>query len=350
MIRFILKFVVYISLLAGANTYALILMPPGWQNPEYFQNLREFRKHYQSGTNTLFFGSSRTQRNVDPVLFDSLNAQHNLYTRSYVLASSAILLNEQFFLIDQFLEDEKSIDEVRYLFLELDDEIAILSDFRQTARGAYYINVSNIGGMIKQILTSNVSLTIKIAQCYYYLSEMLRYRMYIGLGRERLQRYFGKQRQRLATSANRGYRPLSTTFPEYQRAPLLREKHELLLRDTAYIGRQFKIRETIFNEHRTNLHNPVVLLKYEQFIAEMKLRNVYVICVLPIKRIVTPELVSLYYALPENHKINLTGHPDIEQLNYVKYWFDPGHLNIAGARVYTRLLADEFEALIAQEN
>ncbi len=341
--RFILKMIAYLILIMSINSAVETMMPYAWENSQYSDNLRYFESNWQSSTNTLFFGSSRTFTNVDPVAFDSLNSLNGIYTRSYVLASSAAFFNEQSYFLENFFKNNKSTLNLDYVFLELDDNISIDSENLYSGRSAHYINASNLFPILRQIVISRRPLNYKIRQCFYFITSMLRHKAYMGYARKRVKRLLDRRsKDKLLQMSNKGFRPLNVSSDAYQSSQRLQQVREELLRDTNYIHRNFDTFDSLFHQTPGDIYNPLVLKKYKDFISKMKMRGVHVICLLPMRRHVTLELISLYRAIPDDHKIDMKVKHESKSLKAVKYWFDRGHLNADGARIYTRLLADEF--------
>ncbi|HLF62367.1 MAG TPA: hypothetical protein VI603_01345 [Saprospiraceae bacterium] len=342
--RFIFKTLFFIVLLIVLNVQTKRILPFGWENTEYFAKMEHFRKTYQAGTNTLFFGSSRTLRHIDPVVFDSLNALRGIYTHSYNMASSAVFFNEQFYLFDYFFHDSSSTQDLEYLFLELDDLVIMADIFIGTTRGAYYVNASNLEKISTQIVLSPIPLNEKIAQIYYHLAGMIANDCHIGLGGEMLKHLLSRPRPPMPRPAARmGYTPIDTIFYEFRHTKNWQERRQELEKDTQIVHRLFERRASLYRHPvLTDLYNPLVLATYQDFIAAMQQRGVHVICILPMRGVVEPALISLYQALPDQHKINMTAHPDIEKLKAVKFWFDTGHLSLYGSRIYTELTSDAF--------
>lgn len=348
--RFILKVIVFGIALIVLNTWAIQIMPYGWENTEFYRNLTEFKKQHQSGTNTLFFGSSRTLRNVDPVAFDGLNALNGIHTQSYVLASSAVMHNEQFYLMREFFADKTAYQDLKYLFIELDEDIPITEESLNTVRGSYFIEVRDLFRYLRQISHLQQSWSFKLEQSYFYTSMMLRHHLYLGHGTT-LLKYLGGKRDKppISTHARKGYKPLSPEFPEYQRSSRLRDDREKLLRDTLQVQRNFQRMDSLYHSALPpDLYNPVILETYITFITEMQARGVHVICLIPLRKVASPSLINLSRRLPSAHVINMTVHPDIVRLKAAKYWFDPGHLRIEGSRIYTRLLGESFASLMRE--
>lgn len=128
----------------------------------------------------------------------------------------------------------------------------------------------------------------------------------------------------------------------------LQLRRAVFLLDTQFIRHAFAYIDSMHqNPIQQGMYNPRVYNTYVEFITRMEKLGVHVICIVPMRRKITAELLSLYQALPEGHKIDMSAHPDIDLLGTARYWFDGGHLNSDGAEIYTRLLAESF-ANIAQ--
>jgi hypothetical protein len=284
---------------------------------------------------------------VDPVVFDSINALAGIHTRSYNTASSAVFFNEQCYLLDKYVLDDTLLKEVKHLIIELDDDVTILPLNIYTSRGSYYIRLSTLPVILKQIVVSNLTFGEKFSQCYYHIASLIRYSLHMGHGRQRLQGLlFGfPVRASHDESGNNGFMPQGIHLSQYATTGW-KERHELLMRDTMQIHRSCATFDSL-SQHKmpSDIYNPVVLKRYLRFLTKMRERDITVIYLIPARRVISPQLVSLYNALPEGHKINMIASQHFKTLCAARYWFDSGHLNERGATIYSRLIAYEFQAL-----
>ena len=350
--HFILKLILISIVVCVANYWLAGFRPDGWENIEFYSKHKTFLEQYQDGTNSLFFGSSRMLRHLDPVIFDSVNAIKGIPTNSYVLATNAAFFNEQCYLLDRFFADPASSSNLDYVFLELDDIITIYPEMLFSTQGSYYIQPDNLSRIIRQIRASKESTRRKIAQISSHVISMVRHHLYMGHGRQNLEMlsFSRSQKEHHPTLARKGYAPIDTTFPEFRMSLNWQERNALLMLDTMRIHTMFHKLDTLYSQPLPgDIHNPIVLERYLSFIRSMEERGVHVTCILPMRVSVSRELVSLYNALPERHRINMSGHPDITTLKATKYWFDNGHLNLQGSRTYSVLVADAFAEMMASE-
>lgn len=346
---FLAKTAVFIILLVIINRSTTAFLPAGWENDSYYKRRADFLKNYANTCNTLFFGSSRTFAHIDPMLYDSLNFQSGLHTNSFILASGSEFFNEMVWHIHNIFNNPSAPQKVEYLFIELDNLVTLTEVNLYTPRASYYITPKSTFTFVKRIWAERISVGDRITQTLYYLSSCLVNLTQSGYGRRKIECLIPAHPDDTPEIHEpvRGYVGLNTDLPQF-RLTDLQKRHQDFMRDTTIIQRIFKsIEDADRVSSNRRILNPEVLRTCLDLITEFQARGIHVVYVLPIRSWMTSSLKSLYRALPDKHKIDMSKTAStIPQLRYAAYWFDGGHLNDKGSRLYTNAFAEEVAGTI----
>ncbi len=345
--RFVLKVLLFVFLVAGMNRATGLLMFNGWKNPNYYLKEDEFFKHYAADCNVLFFGSSRTFRQIDPVLFDSLNALDGQHTNSYMLASSASALNETLVHINEVLNAPRTPSHLKCLVVEVDDRVYVPKDNLYTPRASCFITWNTLTPFLTRVYAEDGPLWYKISQTGYYISSWLIDAAQLGYGSEKVRGSieYDASHKSYEWMQRQGHTALNYDLPKY-RSGSFYTRHQLLMQDTAFTQLNcMRIKNLEAGCPHPGNYNPAVLAAYTQLAAQLAKRGVETLFVLPLRGGLSPKLKCLFEALPES-KIDMASRAiKIPELHYTHYWFDRGHLNSDGVKLYTDAFARAWQEL-----
>ena len=129
------------ALLIVAVGVLLILnssIPDHYGNPQYSLKRKYFFNH-QDRYNTVFLGSSRSFRNLNPKIFDNLQEGS---TQSFNLGTVGTRNPEMYFLAERFIEELDS-GKLKYLFIEM---LPLFTEFttHEDARYTYYLDEAEV--------------------------------------------------------------------------------------------------------------------------------------------------------------------------------------------------------------
>ncbi len=346
--RFLLKTLVFVIVLVTINRSLGLLFSKGWENPIYFKKREVFLNDYAAHCNTIFYGSSRTYSHIDPVMFDSLNALSALHTDSYMLGTSSVFFNELLYQIDALFKDSRAPKNLKYLFVELDDYLRLTERNLYTPRASYYITPHTIVRFLRTFYADEPNVKSILKQTTYYLSSMVVNFAQSGFGRSKLDQLINPllEPQEDSWILRRGHFALSIDRPEHRQSGYI-ERYNALRADTTALQKALDLIKSLDSGiNRQSSINPLVLNGYRNLISDFKSRGVHVVVVLPMRNGVDGKLKTLYDALPEGHKIDMSSvATQIPELHTMSQWFDIGHLNIHGVRFYTQSFAQEVQKL-----
>ena len=264
-------------------------LPFYWGNDEMRQKIPKILDD-EANYDCLFFGSSKTMRHIDPVLFDSITGY-----QSYNMGGSAIFFLETHYLLEHFLE--KNPDENLKIFLQRTTPKSIDTKNFHTTRSKYCMDFKR--------MKMGVAYYWKLGeykQVYRHFISFLENKLCIGELRA-IKRYHDKRLIKLPKSVMNEQRGFYSTT---QRFALKKSKYMRRVRKEYENSKQFK----------ENLP-----------ISEDK-KKVSIERLLPKKiNLDTPQKTIELFKI---HPIKLE----------VKYNFDRGHFNIEGAEIFTRKVGE----------
>jgi len=350
----IIRILIYFCLIALLTRMTGLLLPDGWENLQYSTKKEQFLTDYLHDCNTLFMGSSRTYAHVDPIVFDSLNALAGVYTNSYVLANSASFFVENILQIKALFSDELNGSGIKYLILELDDQVTLELANLYKPRKTYFVTWRTLRSNLSFLWQAPIPQIAKLVQSGYYLNSCIVTMTEFGYGTEKLRLVFERitgKKDIAWMIARKGHRALDYRLPRYQEGTY-KSRHDKLLADTTIIQKNFDvIMDGVHEDSTSYVCNTEVLKAYLELADVLGAQGVRVTFVLPIRGYVRPDLLALFQALPDGSKINMGAvAAGIPALHYAAQWFDPGHLSQQGVQLYTPALSSEWIHLIKNQD
>jgi hypothetical protein len=346
MSSFVFKVSIYFITVAALCRITGALLADGWEDHEYYTKEGYFLANEVASCNTLFFGSSRTFSQVDPIIFDSVTGVDGVYTHSFVLAESSTFVNESLYQIEELISQKLHDSGIRTVFVEVDDFVSILEGARFKPDAIFYISWSTILPIMKRIWAAPRGITKKMKDSSIHIVAFLVAATEFGYGTAKLMEL---KRSFISDSdtiwlARKGHRPLDNEFLAFNQGNFLR-RHAQLLADTTCIDSIYKsIARASTTDHD---HNTEVAHAYTSLAKQLSTRGIQLVYVLPMQGRISPPVKALYQALPGEFKIDMTNvAATIPELHQANYWFDPGHLNIHGTKLYTQALAREWVKLL----
>jgi hypothetical protein len=292
----------------------------------------------------VFIGSSRTHRQINPYITDSVYNSKNSFEKikSFNLGSPATFCPESYYIAENLLNKIKKEDNwnIKYVVIEMNDIFPVSLKNLKSPRSYYWLNFKNYNLIYSHTMALNKSLlgkAITISINFTAFSLNL-----VNWG------HFGKKliysdNEHITKIANKkGYLSLED---EFNLSRNIKEKEDVfrkrknLLKDTSVLSiRANQSIKNFYSNERTfdNVHNE----KIKQLIRDFEKQNIKLIFLLP-PRYNSAEAVSLYKQLPEKNKIELNNAKTYPQFYQFKYSYDIGHLNNSGSEIYSKYLGQK---------
>ena len=314
-------------------TYEIIDAPFYWQSEVGAEKELIFDKN-KDLYNTIFIGSSRTYRQIDPVLFDSLTAA--VGSKSFNYGVQNLFAPYTHILAYQLLEQEPVNFDI--LFVEL-------------TKSLHFKNLD----IPEFLVWEDINLEFAVANTlikdqdhpvYFKLQKSAVHTFNVinkASNANLLDYYFDRERFiKVDIVPENGFLPLDE---ENKIRPTVKIRNDIFMTDTTTIIPFNKKSDAVFGnmDQFTSDYE-----RYHQEILELiekaKEKQVQVYFYLPNRFIdrEAKEIVGIFNQLPEENKLSVSYNDEFKKLYLVENNWDRGHLNKKGATIFTKLLAEAY--------
>ncbi|MEZ5003658.1 MAG: hypothetical protein R2730_11555 [Chitinophagales bacterium] len=312
---------------------------------------RDFLKSNNDQINTLFIGSSAMFRHIDPRVFDA-NINDSLGIHSFNFGIQAMFPLQSAYIYEHLLE--KDSIQLKYAFMDL-FEIGnmALAPNAVKKRTHYWYRWSDYKEALKISSAYDSPLYVKWNAYFGYTIA------YIAklFNAEIIEEILLKQKSRaqndfpfLQNDIN-GYYPLDQEYLDKKdESKEMEMRRNAFLKDTSMVTNAIISRRDFFRKYDADDYkiNPLHLQKINELIALSEDKGIHLIFILHPRLFAYeyPLVMPLYDAIDDAHKLNLNDADKYHSFYEAKYTFDALHLNEAGATIYSKALAEEFNQLL----
>jgi len=316
----------------------LIILPiffiDNYYGNDHFQVKHNYFWHKASPKkiNTVFFGSSRICRQLNPMIFDSLLSDYSI--SSFNFASPATYNPESFYLYEKFLSEIDN-KKIKYAFIEFQVVTDIALKNILTERASYWMNFNNVNFATKYYLNSVEKKTSKIKNiANYYMTFLykifsIKKLKYINHKEDNLK-FLGRHED--------GFYSLEQEMLDMGGVNELTNRRNKFFADT--LIHQKKIKASI--DFKLKKINPVFLQKIKEIIEISRKKGIHVYFVIPPKLPNYDDLYPYKAYFPSDNFLDISSYQKYPELYLAKFTFDDGHLNEEGAVLFTNYVANEF--------
>lgn len=325
----------FLGVLLGLSLFSLLLLDPYYGNPLYRQKLQDIRR-LSDDINTLYYGSSRFYRHIDPMLADSLLSEHDLSSYNMGVTS---LLNPQSYMLyeDLLLREELSLD---YVFLEISNFRQIKPGNVRTPRNYYYMDPATLYYVTRYQAAAAGPLRVRVSTVADFYASWCFKIIYavndavgemIGSEESLSDRIF----------ENRGYYPLNKEFrATADTSSEVIRRREAYLADTTVVKRFARFAEEAYGRENYKVYlNRVHLERLMKLYRLSEERGIELYFVISPRLWEYNKLLALRSHLPRNRVIELASSGSYPRFYHPEYTFDAEHLNAEGAVLFTREIA-----------
>lgn len=343
---FIKKSVVFTILLVTLSGVLSSFAPYYWGNRWFAAKMDYLEKENTSLPNTFFFGSSRTYRQVNASLFDTLvNAQNGNSTASFNLGAPATFCPQTYYLLRNFLNSEEA-GNCRVIFMELMPVNRISDNLLHQDRTVFWQNMTDTRFVFASLANSKtISKRQKISAVSDYTVSYIESLLHPSAIKQAVLNtsladsiLLGSQKDGFLTLETE----LETTHNEVVRGNLLARKKSFTTIHSILKARANHSIEA--HRSKANHFDKINLQEVLRLIDLCEKRKIDLIFLLP-PRIFDTETITLSKHIPKKNLIDFSNAAIYPELFLVENSFDIGHLNSIGATIFTKLLAEKYLAL-----
>ncbi len=352
--KVLVKLALFALLLLAASQ--LLIRPfvfhPFWGAPLYISKYDQF---FESNAqyDAVFIGSSRTFRNTDPFIFDSITE-----LKSFNFGMEEVGCPFNYYMADKVL-DSKKAEEIDYIVLELfspENNLPeeLMSDVNQTNKALFWYDPADFIFSFGALIESQSLTTIeKYREIKVHFTTLIQSLLKIG----HVQRIVDSEQKRMHDlylgSRKDGFysydEEIETKYGEY-----LHERYEKIRKDQPYFDER---RTCSSGEFLSQFDQSPELTFHREYIEELNLKcdkkGIQLILILHPR--MTLEQCEYFYRFNVSEIQNIPVLDYSSSDRYSAYYqienvFDQGHLNTKGARIFTSTLADDFNQLVNPQN
>ncbi|MEM6965924.1 MAG: hypothetical protein AAF573_14245 [Bacteroidota bacterium] len=321
---FLLVYIIIVQL------YKVVVPQPYWQvDPILDIKYNDFVEHISS-YNSLVIGSSRVYRHFVPAVFDE---HTNLATTSFNFGIPATSNPESYFIAEKLLDEENL--SLKTLYLEITPFATVQTQNLGKTKTYYWMNKDYIQFNAANIANPSWSYEKKLYSAYT---------MGVGLFAQLLNPSISKSitlknYDTIAASMQDGYLSIEQEI-ENGDTSLLARKEKLLNNSSILEGKaatSIKNFEKGVKDYNVEAH----LAKLHDIQQKCKSKNIELVGIILPRYPNYKEVINIQQKVTDLKIIEMADASKYPQLYEVQYSADNGHLNEAGAHLFSKIMADQ---------
>lgn len=285
--------------------------------------------------NTVFFGSSRIYRQLNPIYFDELLTTEG--TRSFNFATGGTYNPESYYLIEQFLESDKS-NGLRYAFIEIQS----LTKFNKnnnysSTKGSYWNTIRILAYSFKYMMKDDSYNSFDyLLYLISHFNRLIDFDIY--------KKIHSVSKKTVVN--NSGHYSLEYEMSS-QNALTLKKRNYQFHSDTLAIQDRIvaSINANEFSSIKPNIHH-IKFLRNIKAKAEKKGINLFFIVPPRLSLEQYADIIPITKHLSTNEVIELHDYNKYKEFYLTKNSFDIGHLNNNGTKIFTEEVAKNLKKYI----
>lgn len=343
--KLILKTLLLLLLVIAINQliFSFIKVPFSWGS--YFEKEYCLEKN-ASQYNTVLFGSSRVHRQINSMLFDSINSIAGDTTTSINFGNDAMTMPEVYFQFENVLRIPNL--KPRYIIVELCDVDTFASVNLHTTRKKYYYSAGVWWNSVSMLCCSDYSLSRQLSGCFShcinFMETLLKYNFLSEMAK------FSQNEKTATYPCNPFYSPLDNddTAQIFFSGKMCVNPHIAFLKHPQQLEELKKKSELLFEKYASDesksTPNKFYLDLVERMLKKGREKSIKIIFFLPpkLEEIHYKNVLPVFNAIPTENKIDLANPAKHEKFYKLEYAFDLGHVNKNGATLLTEKLSEEF--------
>ena len=340
-------------LLAGSQVLInLFIYHPFWGAPLY---ISKYDRFFSSTTtyHSVFVGSSRTFRNIDPFVFDSITE-----LTSFNFGVEEVGCPFNYYLTSKIIDSNKS-NQIKYLIVELFSPEGnlpkeLMMDVNQTNKALFWYEPSDFIFSLRALAESqSLSNNEKYNEITTHLSTLVQSLFKIG----HVQRILDSRQKQIHNLYEGkkldGYYSYDDEI-QTMHGDYLVERKEKIRQDLDY----FDERKTCSSDiYLSQLAHAPELKFHKNYIEELNKRceEKGIQLILTLQPRMTKEQCTYFHyfdakAISTVPVLNYSSSDHYPEYYQIENVFDQGHLNTKGAKLFTTKLATDFNLLLNQKN
>lgn len=330
----LIKSILFLIVLCTFSSFLKSFLPFSWGNKQLNSKLSYITEN-KLEPNIYFLGSSVSNRQIMPTLFDSIVGAENL--SSFNLSIDGTMPPNHFHLLENLINTDNSID---YILMELDGFDHMPERHFGTTFSKYYFTPRWYSwSMVNLLGSSTIDIRQKLFMTYKYTRSMLESLFFIGMRYEAIKSIHDRNSfsYRVLKRYGDGFMYFNTKFTENELQS--KEKSKLISNAKLAYEKAYKKPKDQLNSNGIYKR---LLKKHLQLCDEKGIKLIFILNPRHSVLISAEELLDVKYSLPENDVIDLADPNKYNELYNEELRYDADHLNNEGAIIFTTKLAQQF--------
>lgn len=319
MTKLLLKIVIMVSMLLvffKLTSTRLVFDGSDLKKNLFETKLNNYNKHHYD---TVFIGSSRVYRQISPAFFDSCM---NNSTHSFNFGVAGYSPQETINLLKSTILQKDPLPDLVFMELWVTPNI-------NPSKTTFSLKTKS--QQIKADLYKFSKLGMGPSIVTMFIDEKIR--------STPSQRYLGRN--------NDGYYPLDLNLKDTELINLQTRRFNFLADAQADTNTRIYSNYSISRGYKIKKDNSDLIVKLNDLISEAAKKSVkLVFIIMPLMTHQYEEIIPLTLELPSQNVINLADPSEFPEFYEAKFMFDNGHLNAAGARLFTEKLSIKYKDLL----
>ncbi|MFA0963626.1 hypothetical protein AB9P05_17610 [Roseivirga sp. BDSF3-8] len=336
--KFLNRCLIFLLVIIIINTALRVLVPYYWGNTGFASKVSYYQEN-KASYNTLFFGSSRTYRQVDAGLLDQILMDSGFNASTFNMGAQATFNPQVYYLYENFLEEDAT--GVETVFMELMEVDEIPEQILHTTRNKYWIDISYYWFSLQHFFNVREwdeiwNYTVTFFENFFNANQVMEIINSLG-GVDVEDKYLGQ--------AQDGFLPIDEEvrrFSGTEEARDLELRHERFKEQAENLENRRKDLISAFDVTKDYPYiSQVHLNKLDALIRNSEAKGIRLIFFIADTK-ANKRLIATWLNLPEANRIELIS-PETSSYNFnSELRWDLGHLNEKGAILFTRQLADKY--------
>ncbi|QNL20557.1 hypothetical protein HZR84_00850 [Hyphobacterium sp. CCMP332] len=336
MIAFLQKFLLFLFVLLLLSIAVRNTIPYALENEEFNKKLQTYKALKKTkDINTLFFGSSRIYHHISPEVYDRLMADYK--SASYNFSLPGTFNPESYFLLEKFLEKDVKDSELDLIIIELQSFNNLYSRNIFSHKASYWNNFPYYYYALNFIINSNLPLPEKTKLLIKYsISFIYRLSSYPKLFQKQKTTKLGDSR------TTTGFVSIDDQIKKRHPNDFHNKIREKRLSDSLEIERRYRASGKVNALLKNTRCNEVLQKKLQTLIEKAEKKNCHLLFLIPPRLTLKDYQQTLPFinCLPEKNILQMADRESYPYFYQAKYIIDRGHLNGAGAIIFTEKLTE----------
>lgn len=338
MTKLLIKILILVFIVTGVSVVLTqVVLPEFWPRGDVQAKLDWLREHPQE-YNTVFIGPSHIYHQVIPTQFDSLAAAHGVQIHSFNMGVPSFPFPQSTRMTDLIL---KEIPNVKYVFYEITPVYySPAEQLRHTPENYYWYDFRHTR-LLSEYVDAKDSLESQAKTDLWKLHALswVEKNLFAGGAQKLIGTFYDGKKEwtEYYCREGAGYSALDLEMWEGPYVNEIQERRANFLKDTSVLAVRRSEAWKFVRTERTC--NPTVYSDYlEQMYNDFTAEGIQLYFVIAPRMTTYNDLSDLLCQLPKSAVIDLSSPDSSPEFYKADFVFDKGHLNHAGARIFTRKL------------